>query len=325
MLRIQTLINKGFQPHQVLNADETMIQFGVNPSHMMEPTGGGGGGGGEGRVEAPGNDEKARFTAMLFGFASGSMGPPTIIIQNTLTKDNQSSSTVIPSLAKKEGFSTADGWTMDTWKRTISLIRGNKLEPVECVRHYLRHNDGALIFSQHKGYMDSAGLCMWCDLVLAPARRRSMDKQWLLIWDNFKSHLNPSVKEVFKQAGILLEELPVNMSDILQVMDLVVNGPLKAHLRRRRVQTLYDYFQTWRLGAADSINDKTPFPAYTPPEPSRESGIKLSWMLFPLFLRTALLSEACGVLLKRLASRQFLAFLVHPQCLPSTWSIKSIV
>ena len=37
--------------------------------------------------------------------------------------------------------------------------------------------------------------------------------------------------------------LPPNMTDVLQVMDLVVNAPLKAGIRRVRCDSLYDYFQ----------------------------------------------------------------------------------
>jgi hypothetical protein len=37
-----------------------------------------------------------------------------------------------------------------------------------------------------------------------------------------------------RRRGIAVEALPVNMTDLLQVMDLVVNGPLKEHMRRFR-------------------------------------------------------------------------------------------
>ncbi len=37
------------------------------------------------------------------------------------------------------------------------------------------------------------------------------------------------------------------MTDMLQVMDLVVNGPLKSHLRRLRCQVLFAEFQLWKL------------------------------------------------------------------------------
>ena len=37
------------------------------------------------------------------------------------------------------------------------------------------------------------------------------------------------------------------MTDVLQVMDLVVNGPVKAGIRRKRCDQLFEYFQDWKL------------------------------------------------------------------------------
>ena len=57
----------------------------------------------------------------------------------------------------------------------------------------------------------------------------------------------PAVEAVFREHGIALEMLPKNMTDALQVMDLVVNGPLKAVLRRRRSWALFAALQAHRL------------------------------------------------------------------------------
>ena len=87
---------------------------------------------------------------------------------------------------------------------------------------------------------------MWCDLVMKSARIKSGRRQWALIWDNVKAHTVRSVREVFEQAGICIFELPVNMTDILQPVDIVPNGPLKSRIRSARVDKLYSYFQDWR-------------------------------------------------------------------------------
>ena len=100
---------------------------------------------------------------------------------------------------------------MGTWERTL---KGKK--------HYrpylLNENDGRLIFAQNYAYMDYAGAVMWCDLLVAPARRASGRKKWMLVWDNHRSHLDQEVISIFEAAGadIALEGLPVNMSDLLQ-------------------------------------------------------------------------------------------------------------
>ena len=41
-------------------------------------------------------------------------------------------------------------------------------------------------------------------------------------------------------------ELPPKMTDRLQIIDLVTNGPLKTGCRRKRVEDLLDYMGTWR-------------------------------------------------------------------------------
>ena len=64
------------------------------------------------------------------------------------------------------------------------------------------------------------------------------------------------------------------MTDVLQVMDLVVNSPVKAGVRRDRTRSLFNYFQSWiidRLKAA--IDPSKPIPAFAPPKPKVSDGI----------------------------------------------------
>ena len=50
--------------------------------------------------------------------------------------------------------------------RTISLKCGRKnqkeYKPVDVWRPYLKHTDGRVITAQHRAWMDTAGVCMWC-------------------------------------------------------------------------------------------------------------------------------------------------------------------
>ena len=50
--------------------------------------------------------------------------------------------------------------------------------------------------------------------------------------------------------------LPKNMTGELQVLDLVVNGPLKAHIRKNRANALYSSFQEYK--ASREENNKLP-------------------------------------------------------------------
>jgi hypothetical protein len=116
---------------------------------------------------------------------------------------------------------------------------------------------------------------MWCDLVLEPARKKSGRARWALIWDNVNAHAVKSVRDVFNAAGITILDLPVNMTDILQPVDLVPNGPLKARTRRARTAQLYDYFQGWRKIADEETRGDRPLPPFLPPAPSQGAGISL--------------------------------------------------
>ena len=54
----------------------------------------------------------------------------------------------------------------------------------------------------------------------------------LLIWfDNCGCHKTNIVKRYIEDNDIDVAYLPPNMTAILQVQDLVVNGPLKSHVR----------------------------------------------------------------------------------------------
>ena len=69
------------------------------------------------------------------------------------------------------------------------------------------------------------------------------------------------------------------MTDRLQVIDLVTNGPLKAGMRRKRVQDLYDYMVSWRHQRlkAKSEQQQDPdvvLPPFSPPKPTVDVALK---------------------------------------------------
>ena len=63
--------------------------------------------------------------------------------------------------------------------------------------------------------------------------------------DNVGCHKMDVLKEIFAEACVDVGFLPPNMTQFLQVLDLVVNGPLKAHLRHLRAQNLLTYFKSY--------------------------------------------------------------------------------
>jgi hypothetical protein len=62
------------------------------------------------------------------------------------------------------------------------------------------------------------------------------------VWDNLAAHKHWFVQKYLWMRGVNVESLPPNTTDWLQVMNLVVNGPLKAIMRRLRCNNLYDAF-----------------------------------------------------------------------------------
>ena len=93
----------------------------------------------------------------------------------------------------------------------------------------------------------------------------------LVVWDNCGCHNVDAVKAVLAEWGIAAENLPMNTTDLLQVMDLIVNGPVKLGIRRERAQAIFDYFQGWKIQRLqhDSIPNQTALPPpFSPPRPN---------------------------------------------------------
>jgi hypothetical protein len=142
-------------------------------------------------------------------------------------------------------------------------------------RPYLKHDDGRVVWSQSKAYQDTPGMAMFADLVLAPSIRKSGSCNAALVLDSCSSHEVDSVLQVFAEHGIKVFYLPVNMTDILQPVDLVANAPIKARVKRARAVQLYEYFQQFGLDYAHS-----PTTEYRPPAPTQGAYIELVSQIF---------------------------------------------
>ena len=142
-------------------------------------------------------------------------------------------------------------------------------------RPYIVHTDGTVITTQGKAWMDSAGICMWVDLLIGPWSKASGRKK-LVVWDSCGPHLVEAVLKVFEEWFIATMLLPVNMTDRLQVMDLVVNGPIKSHMRSSRCVALFDYFQKWKLEWDKELLKPAgtrQMPVFDPPKPVLVDGL----------------------------------------------------
>ena len=259
----ERIVAGGYELRDVRSADETGVWFGAAPRYQYV-------GAGVRRGSAPPSDDRARFTAHLNGSADGTMHPPFIIVRCSAAGRDLSGTRVLQGLRDVHGFDEVAGWSLREWRRELTTHeRGGKAVTAEHVRPYLMHlPSGAVITLNATAWMRTPEMCMWADTQLAPqqaAARRPM----LVVVDNAGAHCTAAVERVFREHGIALELLPKNVTDTLQVMDLVVNGPLKAALRARRAAALFAALQAHR-----SVGGRGGAAAWTPPKPSVADALR---------------------------------------------------
>ena len=91
------------------------------------------------------------------------------------------------------------------------------------------------------------------------------------------------MRDVTEEVAIDVAFLPPKMTSELQVLDLVVNGPLKAHIRTKRANRLYKAFQEYKIIRAEDNKldkDKRLNPEFDPPKPTMIEGIQDLIFLF---------------------------------------------
>ena len=258
----------GYKLGDLLSVDETGMHYSENPLNQYVPAG-------TERGTSSAFDDKKRFTAELGGTADGAMIATFIIMQCTKKGVDLRSTTVISTLHKKAGYTEADGWKFKIWDRKLVLKVKKEDKELHFYRPYIVHTDGTVITTQCKAWMDSAGLCMWVDVLIGPWARASKRKK-LVVWDSCGPHLVAAVLKVFAEWFIATQLLPVNMTDRLQVMDLVVNGPIKAHMRSSRCKSLFNYFQDWKREWGQELQKpagERVMPVFTPPKPNLVMGL----------------------------------------------------
>ena len=85
------------------------------------------------------------------------------------------------------------------------------------------------------------------------------------------------------EIGLDIAFLPKNMTGELQVLDLVVNGPLKANIRKNRACVLYNSFQDYKVDRAEDSMlplEQRKNLDFDPPKPTLIGGLKDIFQLF---------------------------------------------
>ena len=112
--------------------------------------------------------------------------------------------------------------------------------------------------------------------LLGPYAQTQKNKKCFLWQDNAGLHKVAALDNIYTENGITVGYLPPNTTYMLQVLDLVVNGPLKACIRRNRVQHITEYFQkfheVWELEKEKPETERIA-PKWCPPKPTLNGAV----------------------------------------------------
>ena len=225
---------------------------------------------------------KLRITAVIAVFATGDFAPLFIIIKHSVSsadRPDQSNMAVIKTMFNKnEGFGVRDGWTLILWTKELTI---NSITAVHKCWYIIHKDTVAVITSQYKAWNDTIRMIMWLETVVQPLKNK-LGK--LLIWfDNCGCHKTDTVDNVISSLQVRVACLPPNMTGVLQVLDLVVNGPLKAHSRKLRgsriVASFQEYSKLYQIESSKNPEDRKSL-VFEPPKPDMLQGIN---DLFDLF------------------------------------------
>jgi len=131
---------------------------------------------------------------------------------------------------------------------------------------------GHVITSQCRAWNDTVRMAMLIDLILQP-KTLTQGEKFFLWMDNCGPHKTPCLSDVYAQAKTTVGLLPPNMTSKLQVLDLVVNGPIKAHIRNLRAKRIGQYMDERKEQCAKAKETSTAFPKWDMPKPSLEKCI----------------------------------------------------
>ena len=271
----EILIRNGHTAQSCYNFDETAFTWAIGPTHVYCPIN-------QGRATNIGiSNTKLRITAVIAVNAEGTFAPLMLIIKHSVsseTRPDQTGMTVIRDLNKKAGFTINDGWKLKEWSRDLTI---NSVTVRHKVLYIIHEGTSHVITSQVKAWNDTVRMILWFEVLIQPIKER-IGK--MILWcDNCGSHKTTCVMDIIREIGVDVVFLPKNMTGELQVLDLVVNGPLKAHIRTNRANRLYKSFHEYK--AERVVNNKLPRAQrqhrdYNPPKPSMIEGIRDLLTLF---------------------------------------------
>jgi hypothetical protein len=113
----EIILAKGYLPKQILNLDETAINFGVGPTHVFASST-------ASRGSQEVSDWKGRITGVPTVDAEGGFLPTMFILRHSKSSAKCSDQTrmrVIQNLHQRTGFTRQDGWEFKKWERELEM------------------------------------------------------------------------------------------------------------------------------------------------------------------------------------------------------------
>lgn len=272
----QMYVEFGHTPQTVINMDETAFCYALGPEYLYCPKD-------QMRAQHIGIPNiKLRITAVVAVSGSGDFVPLFIIIKHSIgseARPDQTGMRVISDMHKKnDGFGEKHGWNLVLWQKELCF---KSITAMHKCYYIINRNTGEVITSQYKAWNDSIRMIMWLEIVVTPLKER-LGK--LMIWfDNCGCHKTDIVDIAIDRLGVQVACLPPNMTGVLQVLDLVVNGPIKAHTRNLRgakiVAAFGEFKKMYDIEMRKSVLERTLL-VFEPPKPEMLEAIQ---DLFDLF------------------------------------------
>jgi hypothetical protein len=141
--------------------------------------------------------------------------------------------------------------TDDSKRCTVALTvsaSGKMLTPPMVTRHgriatreIRDHPQGMKYVIQPKAWFDEATMLDWVDGVLKPyVATAPVGIIPILFLDSFKVHLLGSVADAIQGLGVELEIIPPGCTGLVQPLDVGINKPFKANMRKIYTEWLLD-------------------------------------------------------------------------------------
>lgn len=131
------------------------------------------------------------------------------------------------------------------------LADGTKLTPMVIFKRKTMPTGnfpGVHVKVQPKGWMDEKLMKWWCSNVWEQRPNGSLKKNSLLVMDTFSAHTTDSVKERLHDNRTALAIIPGGLTSICQPIDVSINKPFKAGMRKRWAAWMIDGNHTYTKG-----------------------------------------------------------------------------